>query len=96
MDENLKVEFETLCDYLGMDMSTAINLFARAAVRAKKIPFELFADDLYSKEKALRVFNGIRRQAAENGAADMTVEEIDEEIARVRIGMRESDSKNNL
>ena len=92
----MKVEFETLCDYLGMDMSTAINLFARAAVRAKKIPFEISADDLYSKENALRVFNDIRRQAAENGAADMTVEEIDEEIARVRIGMRESDSKNNL
>ena len=93
MDEYLKVQFETLCDYLGMDMSTAINVFARAAVRAKKIPFELSADDIYSKDNALRVFNDIRRQAAENGAADMTVEEINEEIARVRMGIQEPDSE---
>ena len=93
MDENLKIEFETLCSYLGMNMSTAINVFARAAVRAKKIPFELSADDIYSKENAFRVFNDIRRQAAVNGVADMAMEEIDEEIAKAR---KESDEETLL
>jgi len=87
MDENLKMEFETLCNYLGMNMSTAINVFARAVVKEKRIPFELSASDLYSKENALRVFNDIRRKAVENGTADMTMEEIDEEIAKARKGI---------
>ena len=87
MDENLKMEFETLCNNLGMSMSTAINVFARAAVKEKRIPFELSASDLYSKENALRVFNDIRKKAVENGTADMTMEEIDDEIAKVRKGI---------
>ncbi len=87
MDENLKTEFETLCNYLGMNMSTAINVFARAAVKEKRIPFELSASDLYSKENALRVFNDIRKKAVENGTSDMTMEEIDEEIAKARKGI---------
>ncbi len=89
MDEKLKMEFETLCNHLGMDMSTAINIFARVAVNEKKIPFEVSARELYSKENANRVFNEIRNKAMKNGTADMTMEEIDEEISKARQGIGE-------
>ena len=36
MDAILKREFEELCNEFGMNMSTAINVFARAVVREKK------------------------------------------------------------
>lgn len=88
MDENLKMEFEKICNYLGMDMSTAINVFARAVVREKKIPFELSDSDIYSKEETLKVINDIRMKAVENGTADMTMEEIDAEIAKARKGIK--------
>lgn len=41
MDEQLKDQFGKLCEAFGMNMSTAINVFARAVVRERKIPFEI-------------------------------------------------------
>lgn len=41
MDETLKQQFDHLCSELGLNMSTAINIFARAMVRQQKIPFEV-------------------------------------------------------
>ena len=41
MDEGLKQEFDLLCNELGLNMTTAFNVFARAVVRHRKIPFEI-------------------------------------------------------
>lgn len=41
MDSNLKQQFSSLCENLGLPISVAINLFAKTAVREKRIPFEL-------------------------------------------------------
>lgn len=49
MDKKLKEQFDNLCDELGLTMSTAINIFARAVVRTKSIPFALSIDD-YNEE----------------------------------------------
>lgn len=43
MDGKLKEDFESLCETLGMNMTTAFNIFARAAVREQRIPFEVSA-----------------------------------------------------
>ena len=87
MDESLKTEFETLCNYFGMNMSTAINIFARAVVKEKRIPFEISALDIYSKENAMKIFNLIRKQAEANGISDLSMDEIDEEISKARKGI---------
>lgn len=44
MDENLKHQFDCLCNELGLNMSTAINIFAKTMVRQQKIPFEVSLD----------------------------------------------------
>jgi len=41
MDEKLKQEFDTLCNELGLTMTTAINVFARAFVRKQGMPFDV-------------------------------------------------------
>lgn len=43
MDSDLKEKFEKLCDDLGMNMTTAFNIFARTVVREQRIPFEVSA-----------------------------------------------------
>ncbi len=43
MDSELKEKFEKLCDDLGMNMTTAFNIFARTVVREQRIPFEVSA-----------------------------------------------------
>ena len=44
MDESLRFEFDNLCNNLGLTMTVAFNVFARAAVRRQKIPFEISMD----------------------------------------------------
>ncbi|EUB33575.1 MULTISPECIES: type II toxin-antitoxin system RelB/DinJ family antitoxin [Fusobacterium] len=40
-DEKTAENFYAFCEELGLDMSTAINLFIRTCLREKRIPFEL-------------------------------------------------------
>ena len=44
MDADLKRQFEAFCSDMGMTMTTAINVFARKAVREYRIPFEISGD----------------------------------------------------
>ena len=41
IDEKTAENFYAFCEELGLDMSTAINLFIRTCLREKRIPFEL-------------------------------------------------------
>jgi len=41
MDENLKKQLEWLCGELGMTITTAVTIFAKTAVRERRIPFDL-------------------------------------------------------
>ena len=57
MDETLKKQFDTLCSDFGMTASTAINVFARAVVRERKIPFEIVSPEPeITREKAMQAF----------------------------------------
>ena len=48
MDDKLKQQFDHLCNELGLNMSTAITIFAKTMVRQQKIPFEIALDPFYS------------------------------------------------
>ena len=57
MEDNLKAQFEELCDSFGMDMDTAFNVFARAVVRERRIPFEICEGKNHTtKEGTLAIF----------------------------------------
>ncbi|MCI7724347.1 type II toxin-antitoxin system RelB/DinJ family antitoxin [Bulleidia sp. HCP3S3_F2] len=51
MDAQLKKEFDALVEDMGMNATTAFNIFARAVVREKKIPFEIGTQ--HTQEKSL-------------------------------------------
>ena len=44
IDENLKQEFDNLCQDLGLTMTTAFTVFAKTAVRRQGIPFRISRD----------------------------------------------------
>ena len=50
LDANDKKNFELFCDSIGITPSAAINMFVKATLRERKIPFELKSDPFYSKE----------------------------------------------
>ena len=85
MDETLKKQFDSLCQDFGMNASTAINVFARAVVRQRRIPFEISSPETdITREGAMQAFHTLRAQAKENGVADMSLDDINKEIDRAR------------
>ena len=52
MDSDLKKQFEAFCNDMGMNMSTAFNIFAKKVVREYRIPFEIGADMPNEETKA--------------------------------------------
>jgi DNA-damage-inducible protein J len=48
LDREVKERAEALFDDLGMNFSTAVNIFARQSLRQGKIPFEI-SDPFYSE-----------------------------------------------
>lgn len=86
MDKTLKSQFESLCDSFGMNMSTAINVFARAVVRERKIPFEI--TEGVTKDGALLALKEIRAKAVQDGVSDMSLNEINSEIKKTRRGSK--------
>ena len=92
MDEGLKRQFDALCQEFGMTASTAINVFARAVVRERRIPFDIAASKQEpTRESALQAFQALRAEARANGVADLTLDEINAEIRLARQG-REDDT----
>ena len=60
MDNDLKNNFDHICNELGMSMSTAVTMLAKKMTREKRIPFELTADPFYSSANQ-RYLEGIMR-----------------------------------
>lgn len=97
VEPNLKKNFDALCEDFGLSVSSAINIFMKAVVREKKIPFEIKTEssscksDIYeemSEEEfrllAMENFEEMRRTIAENGIKEMSLDEINAEIKAVR------------
>ena len=85
VDEKLKKNFDTLCDQFGLSNSAALNLFIKAVVRERRIPFEIKAEpETDIRKQGWEAFMRMRESALNNGAADMSLDEINEEISAAR------------
>ena len=67
MDEKLKSQAESLFDEIGLNMSSAITVFVKAAVREGGIPFALSADPFYSASNQARLRRAISQLDAGTG-----------------------------
>ena len=86
LDNKQKAIFDELCAQFGMSANTAINIFVKAVIRSKSIPFPIQVkneeeDEVTAKAKA--AFQYMRDTARENNM-DMSLDEINEEIREVR------------
>jgi len=81
MDEDLKKELDELCAQFGMNTSVAINIFARAVVRERRIPFAISAAP---QNAGLQAFQNLRDQAKATGLQGMTLRAINREISESR------------
>jgi len=82
MDSQLKRELDAICNEFGMSTSVAINIFARAVVRERRIPFEIAATPKASEPQG--AFQALREQAKKSGVAGLSLAEINAEISKAR------------
>lgn len=77
VEPKAKLQFEDFCNQIGMSMSTAINVFIKAVLREKKIPFELTAepDPFYSEENMERLKRSIK-QLEDGQVVTKTIDEL--------------------
>lgn len=85
LDSQLKKQFNELCNEIGMSANTAINVFVKAAVRTRSIPFKIDLNEPEAENPALKRFQDFRENVlADHSRPEMTLDEINEEIRLAR------------
>ena len=61
MDSEIKKQLDDFCSQVGMNTTTAFNMFARVVLREKRLPFEITteADPFYSEKNLAHLKRGI-------------------------------------
>ena len=77
MDEGLKKQVEILFDDMGLNMTTAITIFAKAVAKQGKIPFEIAADPFWSETNQARLMKSIADLEAGKGIIVKSMEELE-------------------
>ena len=88
IDRVLKDEADHVFNEMGMNLTTAITIFVRQAVRQKKIPFEIALDTSPDKSisllEVMSVSERIWDNAVRTDTEGMSMEDIDTEIKKAR------------
>lgn len=85
MDAEQKAQFDLLCEEFGMSANTAINVFVKAVIRSRSIPFHIEGERMSAaRAKAIEVFKKIRERAEASTEPEITLEEINAEIDAAR------------
>lgn len=76
MEDELKRDFDHVCNELGLNMSTAITIFAKKMVRENAIPFAVSYDPFFSKSNLRKLDESIK-QLQEGRVVVKTMEELE-------------------
>ena len=61
MDSEVKKQLDDFCTQVGMNSTTAFNMFARAVLREKRLPFDVTTecDPFYSESNLAHLRRGV-------------------------------------
>jgi len=86
IDESVKIQAEELLHGLGLNMSTAINLFARAIIREQGLPFDIkYNDTSFTTQERKMIDAGLKRAESDinSGSTVNAHKYISEKIAQL-------------
>ena len=103
MDKVLKEQAESVLSELGMNMTTAFNIFLRQTVRERAIPFKIALEKPNSESERKRqarkefieLVKSIQADSVINGTDKITMDEIDSIIANARQEARVHNEQNS-
>jgi len=84
MDSQLKQNFDALCSRMGMSANAAFNIFVKAVIRSRSIPFTI-----KGSPNALDLFMQQRSAAELSQEPELSLDEINAEIRAAREGYME-------
>lgn len=64
MDDTLKRRTEAVLDELGLNMTTAMTMFAKTIVREQRLPLDLSVDPFYSASNQARLIRAVEEYEA--------------------------------
>ena len=82
-EESSRIKASNICEKLGIDLPTYMRMCISRLIQENGIPFSMNLNDI-SENKAIRAMKTASRIAEENGIADMSLVEINAEIAEAR------------
>lgn len=83
MEDSARLKAISICEKLGIDLPTYMRMCIFRLIQENGVPFSMKIDD-GSENKGLKAMKAASRIAEENGISEMTLEEINEEIAAAR------------
>ena len=82
-DDTSKIKASVICERLGIDLPTYMRMCISRLIQENGIPFSMKLET-GSESRALKAMKTASRIAEENGVSDMTLDEINAEIAEAR------------
>ena len=83
-DAALKAQFDSLCEQFGMSSNTAMNIFMRAVTETRSIPFRIGLSPMNPRDRYLSALESIRDDVRLRNEPELTLDEINAEIASYR------------
>ena len=80
VDEQDKKDFDDFCSSVGLNTSVAINLYVKAVLRERRIPFEISQprDPFYDDTNLAIIEKSVKELRAGKGSPHELIEEDDE------------------
>lgn len=83
IDSEVRSQFDELCEQFDMSANTAFNIFVKAVIRSRSIPFAIRGSKT-AQSNALDLFMQQRSAAEASQEPEMTLDEINAEIRAAR------------
>ena len=79
VDDTDKIIFDDFCSSIGLTASATINLFVKAVIRERRIPFEIRQEDpFYSRANQAHLLKSIQQLQEGKGTVHELIEVEDE------------------
>ena len=76
MDDEMKRDFDRVCNELGINMTVAITILAKKMIREQRIPFEVSIDPFYSQAN-MSALRHSAEQLREGKVTECTLDELE-------------------
>ena len=79
VDSEIKEDVSRIYENLGLDLPTAIRIFFKKSIAVGGLPFELREEN-----NRWKIYDQVRKNIQDNNVPEMSLEEINAEIAETR------------